>query len=144
MSRNYYAAVQFTRNMGGRPYTTPESATLSKVRLQDISPFTITGIDFTGAPYVKQCNPPVSKLYSLELSEDVSTVTQGEGSQEDCTTADSSDISSINDCPHCKVAQRARQQLAEWTKIICAPRRMSEITSDMILTLLHTIAHVII
>ena len=48
---------------GGRPYATPESAPLPKVRVQDVSPFTITGVDFTGALYVKQCNGEESKVY---------------------------------------------------------------------------------
>lgn len=51
------------RKHGGRPYATPESAPLPKVRVQDVSPFTITGVDFTGALYVKQYNGEESKVY---------------------------------------------------------------------------------
>ena len=35
------------RKHGGRPYATPESAPLQKLKVQDPAPFTITGIDFT-------------------------------------------------------------------------------------------------
>ena len=51
------------RKHGSRPYATPESAPLPKVRVQDVSPFTITGVDFTGALYVKQCNGEESKVH---------------------------------------------------------------------------------
>ena len=51
------------RKHGGRSYATPESAPLPKVTVQDVSPFTITGVDFTGALYVKQCNGEESKVY---------------------------------------------------------------------------------
>ena len=51
------------RKHGGRPYATPESAPLPKVRVQDVSPFTIASIDFTGALFVKQCNGEESKVY---------------------------------------------------------------------------------
>ena len=55
------------RKHGGRPYATPESDPLSKVRVQDVSPFTITGVDFTGALYIKQCNGEESKVYNLSV-----------------------------------------------------------------------------
>ena len=70
----------------------------------------------------------MSELYPLELS-DVSTADQDVESQEDCTTPNPIDISAIDDRPHRDAAQRARQRLAEWTEIIHAPRRMSEIAS---------------
>ena len=66
-------------------------------------------------------NQPVSKLYPLELSEHVSNASEYSGSQEHCTTANRSDVSSTNHRPHRSAAQRARQRLAEWTEIICAP-----------------------
>ena len=56
------------RKHGGRPYATPESVSLPKVRVQDVSPFTITGVDFTEALYVKQCNGEESKVYICLLT----------------------------------------------------------------------------
>ena len=46
----------------GKPYPAPESAPLPKDRLRDAAPFTITGVDFTGALYV-QDNTGESKVY---------------------------------------------------------------------------------
>ena len=46
----------------GRPYPAPETAPLPKDRLRDVAPFTITGVDFTGALYV-QNNNGESKMY---------------------------------------------------------------------------------
>ena len=46
----------------GKPYPSPESAPLPKNRLRDVTPFTITGVDFTGALYV-QSNCGESKVY---------------------------------------------------------------------------------
>ena len=66
-------------------------------------------------------NRPVSKLYLLELSEQVSNATEYSGSQEDYTIANSLDVSSTNHRPHRSAAQRAQQQLAEWTETIRAP-----------------------
>ena len=53
------------RRHGGRPYTAPETAPLPKVRVQDVPPFTITGVDFefTGALYVKQDCGEEQKVY---------------------------------------------------------------------------------
>ena len=51
------------RSHGGRPYSAPESAPLPKIRVQDVPPFTVTGVDFTGALYVKQSNREESKVY---------------------------------------------------------------------------------
>ena len=63
----------------------------------------------------------MSKLYPLELSEHIGNATEYSGSQEDCTTANSLDVSSTNHRPHCSAAQHARQWLSEWSKIIRAP-----------------------
>ena len=38
----------------GKPYKAPDMAPLPMVRLQATPPFTVTGIDFTGALYVRQ------------------------------------------------------------------------------------------
>ena len=40
------------RRHSGRPYAAPESPSLLKVRVQDVPPFSITSVDFTGALYV--------------------------------------------------------------------------------------------
>jgi len=46
----------------GKPYPAPETAPLPKDRLRDVAPFTITGVDFTGALYV-QNDHEESKVY---------------------------------------------------------------------------------
>ena len=75
------------RRHGGRPYTAPETTPLPKVRVQDVPPFTITGVDFTGALYVKQDCGEEQKVYiclfacatsravHLEVVADLSTAT---------------------------------------------------------------------
>lgn len=39
--------------VAGRPYPAPEEPPLPKVRVQESPPFTITGVDFTGALFVR-------------------------------------------------------------------------------------------
>ena len=51
------------RKHGGRPYAVPEAAPLPKMRVQEVPPFSITGVDFTGALYVKQHNGEEGKAY---------------------------------------------------------------------------------
>jgi len=81
-------------------------------------------------------NRPVSKLYPLELSEEnVNTTAQDKGNRGDTTTINNLDCPPTNNRPRRDAAQRVRQQLAKWTEVICAPRRMSEITSHITLTL---------
>ena len=46
----------------GKPYRAPDPAPLPKLRVQDTPPFTITGVDFTGALYVRQ-NKEETKVY---------------------------------------------------------------------------------
>ena len=38
----------------GKPYPAPEPAPLPKDRLRETTPFTVTGVDFTGALYVRE------------------------------------------------------------------------------------------
>ena len=45
-----------------RPYPAPDPAPLPVVRTCDVAPFTVTGIDFTGALYVQE-NPGEHKVY---------------------------------------------------------------------------------
>jgi len=47
----------------GRPYRAPESPPLLKVRVTEAPPFTVTGVDFTGAPYVKGATSQETKIY---------------------------------------------------------------------------------
>jgi len=75
------------RRHSGRPYAAPEMAPLPRVRVQDVPPFTITGVDFTGALYVKQDRGEEQKVYiclftcatsravHLEVVTDLSTTT---------------------------------------------------------------------
>ena len=51
------------RKHGGRSYAVPESAPLPKIRVQEVPPFSITGVDFTRALYVKQDNGDEGKVY---------------------------------------------------------------------------------
>lgn len=44
------------RRQCGKPYMNPDPAPLPKHRLQDLPPFTVTGVDFTGALYVHHNN----------------------------------------------------------------------------------------
>ena len=41
------------RRHSGRPYSAPDPPPLPKIRMRDVVPFTVTGIDFTGALYVQ-------------------------------------------------------------------------------------------
>ena len=51
------------RKVIGKPNTTPDPPPLPKVRLQEAPPFTVTGVDFTGALYVKNPKGGESKVY---------------------------------------------------------------------------------
>ena len=51
----------------GKPHKAPDMAPLSKVRLQDMPPFTVTGINFTGALYVRQ-NHTEGKVYICQFT----------------------------------------------------------------------------
>ena len=50
------------RKHSGKPYTAPDPPPLPKTRTLDAPPFTVTGVDFTGALYVWQ-NPEELKVY---------------------------------------------------------------------------------
>ena len=53
----------------GRPYPAPDPAPLSRFRTQDMPPFTVTGVDFTGALYVQQ-----KGVYSRAPRQELSTL----------------------------------------------------------------------
>ena len=42
------------RKLMGKPYKSPDSPPLPKIRVMEAPPFTVTGVDFTGALYVKE------------------------------------------------------------------------------------------
>ena len=46
----------------GKPYATPDPPPLPNIRTRDCEPFSVTGIDFTGAMYVRQSNTEM-KVY---------------------------------------------------------------------------------
>ena len=83
---NAYRSPPVCRRHSGRPYAAPESPSLPKVRVQDVPPSSITGVDFTGALYVKQNNEEVkvyiclftcatSRAVNLEVVTDLTTAT---------------------------------------------------------------------
>ena len=51
------------RKVNGKPYTTPDPPPLPKVRVEDSRPFTVTGVDFSGALYVREKNGEETKAY---------------------------------------------------------------------------------
>ncbi|XP_045183480.2 uncharacterized protein LOC123541923 [Mercenaria mercenaria] len=51
------------RKVTGRPYAAPDPPPLPKMRVQDAPPFTVTGVDFTGALYVRNRNDAEKKAY---------------------------------------------------------------------------------
>ena len=70
----------------GRPYPAPDPAPLPKSRTQDTPPFTVTGVDFTGALYVQQKGEEIkvyiclftcatTRAIHLEVVTDLSTET---------------------------------------------------------------------
>ena len=75
------------RRLTGRPYVTPDAAPLPKERVWDRHPFTGTGIDLTGALYVRDSSTPhmekkvyvalftctSSRAVDLEVVEDLSS-----------------------------------------------------------------------
>lgn len=65
-ARQYIKSVLRTcvvcRRISGKPYPTPDTAPLPHIRTQDVYPFTYTGVDFTGALYVRRGGTEV-KVY---------------------------------------------------------------------------------
>jgi len=51
------------RRVSGRPYVAPDPPPLPKARVQDSAPFTVTGVDFTGALHIKQTTGSDMKAY---------------------------------------------------------------------------------
>ena len=51
------------RKVNGKPYSIRDPPPLPKARLLDSPPFTVTGVDFTGALYVKDKIGTESKVY---------------------------------------------------------------------------------
>ncbi|XP_053407994.1 uncharacterized protein LOC128559685 [Mercenaria mercenaria] len=51
------------RKVTGKQYTAPEPPLLPKNRVEDTPPFTVTGVDFTGALYVRKYDGSKSKAY---------------------------------------------------------------------------------
>ncbi|MES9974415.1 MAG: DUF1759 domain-containing protein [Candidatus Thiodiazotropha sp.] len=51
------------RKVSGQPYRTPEPPPLPKDRLRESPPFTVTGVDFTGALYIKGKDGNQEKVY---------------------------------------------------------------------------------
>ena len=60
--RSLLRSCTICKRHGGRPYPLPDSPPLPEMRMCDVAPFTVTGIDFTGALYV-QMNGVESKVY---------------------------------------------------------------------------------
>ena len=51
------------RRVVGKAYRVPDPPPLPKIRVEDTPPFTVTGVDFSGALYVKQNNGSETKAY---------------------------------------------------------------------------------
>jgi len=51
------------RKVNGKSYKTPETPPLPKCRLEEAPPFTVTGVDFTGALHYKNADNTISKAY---------------------------------------------------------------------------------
>ena len=51
------------RKVTGKPYSVPDPPPLPTYRLQDSEPFTVTGVDFTGALYVRVYAGKETKVY---------------------------------------------------------------------------------
>ena len=76
--------IQCTR-VTGRPYAAPDPPPLPKVRVSEAPPFSVTGVDFTGALFVKNATGSETKCYiclftcastravHLEVVQDLST-----------------------------------------------------------------------
>ena len=65
--RSLLRSCTICKRHGGRPYPLPDSPPLPEMRMRDVAPFTVTGIDFTGALYV-QMNGVESKVYICLLT----------------------------------------------------------------------------
>jgi len=74
------------RRQCGKPYALPDPAPLPKNRVQDLPPFTVTGVDFSGALYVRDGNQEIkvylclftcatTRAVHLEIVSDLSTET---------------------------------------------------------------------
>lgn len=70
----------------GKPYTSSDPTPLFKYRLRDVHPFTVTGVEFTGALYVRNNSEEIkvyvclftcatSRAIHLEIVTDLSTAT---------------------------------------------------------------------
>ncbi|XP_071177729.1 uncharacterized protein [Mytilus edulis] len=55
------------RKINSKPYTAPDPPPVPKVRLLEAPPFTITGVEFTGALYVRDTHDSENKFFFLCL-----------------------------------------------------------------------------
>ncbi|XP_071123186.1 uncharacterized protein [Mytilus edulis] len=51
------------RKVMGKSYNKPDPPPLPKIRVQEASPFTVTGVDYTGALYIKNSEGTLRKAY---------------------------------------------------------------------------------
>ena len=51
------------RKVNGKSYPAPATPPLPRIRVEDSHPFTLTGVDFTGALYVREKNGQEAKAY---------------------------------------------------------------------------------
>ena len=55
------------RKLEGVAFRAPDPAPLPKLRVQEMAPFAVTGVDFTGPSYVCSERPSATSVYSHAL-----------------------------------------------------------------------------
>jgi len=114
----------------GKPYSIPDPPPLPKYRLQDCEPFTVTGVDFTGALYVRDTTGKETKCYiclftcaatraiHLELVPDLSEDTFMQAFRRFCSRRSVPSVMISDNATTYKAAANSIQQLFRSTKIL--------------------------
>ncbi|VDI78847.1 Hypothetical predicted protein [Mytilus galloprovincialis] len=99
------------RKVNGKAYVAPNPPPLPKIRLQESPPFTVTGVDFTGALLTSngETSLPIVKLFPLEVSETRSDATS------DHTDGQHEDTTQRSTRPKLNAIIKARERIRKWT-----------------------------